>query len=145
MMTETSAAGSVGLMLYDVDSEDRSRELAAALHAALYGSLGTASLRGEDTDASPSRRRQRGQHNEDRYAHHEHPCPLHLNQGIAASPEVFVSAPTAGLCRTTTAAEKLLASRAVDVPAQPVRVRQPGELLPLSVLVQCFHTTLNDP
>lgn len=34
-----SAAGPVDFVLHDVDSEGRARELAAALHAALYGDL----------------------------------------------------------------------------------------------------------
>ncbi|MGW2207410.1 hypothetical protein [Streptomyces sp. NPDC001774] len=34
-----SSAGPVYFLLYDVDSEHRARELAAALHAALYGDL----------------------------------------------------------------------------------------------------------
>ncbi|WP_234387947.1 MULTISPECIES: hypothetical protein [Streptomyces] len=35
-----SSAGPVYFVLYDVDGEGRARELAAALHAALYGDLG---------------------------------------------------------------------------------------------------------
>ncbi|MFF1587893.1 hypothetical protein ACFVY0_07320 [Streptomyces sp. NPDC058286] len=34
-----SSAGPVDFVLHDVDSEERARELAAALHAALYGDL----------------------------------------------------------------------------------------------------------
>lgn len=34
-----SSAGPVYFVLYDIDSEARARELAAALHAALYGDL----------------------------------------------------------------------------------------------------------
>ncbi|MFE4777888.1 hypothetical protein [Streptomyces sp. NPDC056713] len=34
-----SSAGPVDVVLHDVDSEGRARELAAALHAALYGDL----------------------------------------------------------------------------------------------------------
>ncbi|MFF1401044.1 hypothetical protein ACFVZD_45965 [Streptomyces sp. NPDC058287] len=34
-----SSAGPVYFVLHDVDSEERARELAAALHAALYGDL----------------------------------------------------------------------------------------------------------
>lgn len=35
-----SSAGPIYSVLYDLNSEDRARELAAALHAALYGDLG---------------------------------------------------------------------------------------------------------
>ncbi|MEU4733125.1 hypothetical protein AB0G21_33515, partial [Streptomyces sp. NPDC023588] len=35
-----SSAGPVYFVLYDVETEGRARELAAALHAALYGDLG---------------------------------------------------------------------------------------------------------
>lgn len=34
-----SSAGPVYFVLHDVETEDRARELAAALHAALYGDL----------------------------------------------------------------------------------------------------------
>ncbi|MER7959914.1 hypothetical protein [Streptomyces sp. NPDC096030] len=37
---QDSSAGPVYFLLYDVGSEQRARELAAALHAALYGDLG---------------------------------------------------------------------------------------------------------
>lgn len=46
-----SSAGPVYFVLYDVEREDRARELAAALHAALYGDLGPLDRAVPDTPA----------------------------------------------------------------------------------------------
>ncbi len=46
-----SSAGPVYFVLYDLANEDRARELAAALHAALYGDLGPLAQAVPDTPA----------------------------------------------------------------------------------------------
>ncbi|MFD9099028.1 hypothetical protein [Streptomyces collinus] len=46
-----SSAGPVYFVLYDLESKDRARELAAALHAALYGDLGPLTQAVPDTPA----------------------------------------------------------------------------------------------